>query len=212
MLSSLKTLIDKGFRIFSINPLILNEYIKHDYQSQEEIYNGLISQLIEIVDYIYELSKVGKIVKVGFLEKNLIQIYKPKVILSLDTVQCSATSRNVAINTKGDVFPCDLFLYKYKYKLGNLLENKLESNDLFEKHNIKNLKKEYMVACKNCYMRYMCKGKCPYKVINNQESVENNIQCEYIKYQLFSTLYFLTKICNKYEHPFVKNWPLIEEE
>lgn len=117
LLDSFKMLVKQGFKSFSINPLILNEYIRYDFPSQYEIYNKLMEQLKYIVNYIGELSIIGEIIQLEFLQKNIIQIYNPVSPCNLEKLQCSAASKNIIVNTKGDLFPCDLFLYEKKYKL-----------------------------------------------------------------------------------------------
>jgi uncharacterized protein len=212
IVSSIKSLVNEGFRLFTINPLVKNDDLYANFESQEMIYESLVKQLKDVVDYVTESSKNGRVIHVEFIDKNMKQFYKPSRLGDIKKIKCSAGSRNLVINTKGEIYPCDLLLYDSNYKLGDITAEGIRTVDFYKQFNIEQLKKENCIDCKDCYMRFMCKGKCPYRTIENKEESYEKQYCSLIKYNQFLSFYFLTKITKKFDHPFLKKWNVYMEE
>lgn len=92
----------------------------------------------------------------------------PKINSSIKILRCGASSNIIAIDHKGDIYPCqNLLLPEFKMtNIGedNWYENIKSSNihDKFRKLYVKNIDK-----CGDCSYRFLCGGGCPaiaYKV------------------------------------------------
>lgn len=78
--------------------------------------------------------------------------------------RCWAGVKKVAVCPDGTVYPCDSFVGKTEFCLGNYKEIK-QVDSTFDKMNVDNRRK-----CKECSIKYICGGDCYYNsYINNAD-------------------------------------------
>lgn len=96
---------------------------------------------------------------------------------------CGAGSEYVAVTPEGDIYPCHQFVGMDEWKMGSVLDGKIDKNmtTIFADANL--LKKE---ECQNCWAKYFCSGGCN---ANNQMYAGNintphKLSCEMEKKRL----------------------------
>lgn len=70
---------------------------------------------------------------------------------------CSCGNEYVAVTPNGDIYPCHQFVGEDCWKMGNVLENTLDSDikDRFARTNVYTKKK-----CRGCWAKFFCSGGC----------------------------------------------------
>ncbi|WP_455938716.1 radical SAM protein [Gemella morbillorum] len=91
---------------------------------------------------------------------------------------CGATYKIIAIDSNGDLYPCQC-LIKSKYHVGNILNEdwfeKLEEHDItndFKRRTVLNIEK-----CKECEFKYLCGGGCRAISDNLYNNLDSYIEC-----------------------------------
>lgn len=91
---------------------------------------------------------------------------------------CGATYKILAIDSNGDLFPCQC-LIKDSFKLGNVL-----SSDWYEKLSQHKITQDFMKRtvldidkCNKCNYKYICGGGCRAIAFNLYESLDSYIEC-----------------------------------
>ena len=75
---------------------------------------------------------------------------------------CGAARAGVAVDIHGDIYPCHRFVSLKNYVLGNIREGLIKQRDFLKAMNVN----EGHEKCKDCWLKNMCMGDCPY---NNYE-------------------------------------------
>lgn len=101
--------------------------------------------------------------------------------------KCGACSQIIAIDCRGDVYPCQNFIEENNFKIVNILGkgwySKLLSSPIRKR--FLSLSVEDIKECRECSYRYLCGGGCPaiswriYKSLNHYLP----FMCEYLKYE-----------------------------
>lgn len=110
------------------------------------------------------------------LDNNLIDGNKPSM--------CGAGKRIIAIDSNGDIYPCQTFV-RTIYKFGNILDDNWYEEFLCNIMDKKNSFKSIMhkERCKKCKYKYICLGGCPnlaYRVYNDVNH-SNDFMCKIYK-------------------------------
>lgn len=96
---------------------------------------------------------------------------------------CGAGSEYIAVTPEGDIYPCHQFVGMSEWKMGNVLERKIDKDTMSSFADANLLNKE---ACKNCWAKYYCSGGCN---ANNQMyagdiNTPHKLSCEMEKKRL----------------------------
>ena len=92
---------------------------------------------------------------------------------------CGAGNEYLAITPSGDIYPCHQFVGNEDFKLGNILEEKIELPQ-----EVTNMFREAHVyakdECRNCWNKFYCSGGCHANAINfnNDIKVPYKLGCE----------------------------------
>ncbi|SET32340.1 PapB family radical SAM/SPASM ranthipeptide maturase [[Clostridium] polysaccharolyticum] len=123
----------------------------------EEDYEKLADEEVKFIGEFERLIKekqYDKALKMKILLSNLVRIHKG---LSR-SMACGVGRKSFAIDIHGDVYPCQRFVNSKEYKLGSVLDGKVD--------NMK-FKSEIVLSsheqCKNCWARNLCVGGCPHE-------------------------------------------------
>lgn len=166
---------------YSMLPHIKDEYNKLFLILLDEAKNNDLSTIFLILNNIDYFGK--KIVRV---------ILKTPI-----PYRCNAARNKIAITANGNIYPCDSFVGKKNFLLGNVgtgIEN-FELLDKFHEQHVLNRKK-----CKDCWAKFVCSGDCYYNsfIVNNSISEVDDFDCEV---QLF-----LTELAIKYVAQLKENY------
>lgn len=108
--------------------------------------------------------------------------------------RCGACTHSIALDPRGNIFPCQSFLTNPRYRMGNILdENWLETFKASEPRKWFNrLSVDGMEVCRDCAYRYFCGGGCPAISEKLYGNIQHRIeyQCEFLKKQ--ARLFLLT--------------------
>ena len=92
---------------------------------------------------------------------------------------CGAGNEYLAITPSGDIYPCHQFVGNEDFKLGNILDEKIELPK-----EVTNMFREAHVyakdECRNCWNKFYCSGGCYANAINfnNDIKVPYKLGCE----------------------------------
>lgn len=92
---------------------------------------------------------------------------------------CGAGNEYLAITPSGDIYPCHQFVGNEDFKLGNILDEKIELPK-----EVTNMFREAHVyakdECRNCWNKFYCSGGCHANAINfnNDIKVPYKLGCE----------------------------------
>lgn len=70
--------------------------------------------------------------------------------------RCQSGRNKLAFTANGDVYPCDSFVGREEYKVGNIFSNESLKNPLEE------INFSCSNQCSQCWARYICSGDCYY--------------------------------------------------
>lgn len=133
----------------------LNLYIELIEFFISEIKNNRLEYLLTILnDYDY----FGKLIK---------RIFLKKIVIS----RCGAAVNKISFTSTGDIYPCDSFVGKEEFILGNVNNYDIKADiiNAFKKDNT--LVNE---CCKECKYNLICGGDCYYNRFVNNNSIYNN--------------------------------------
>lgn len=103
---------------------------------------------------------------------------------------CNAGRESFIIIPNGDIYPCHKFIGKNKFKLGNIREEYFFLNENFVQASnlIKSVDRNVRDKCKNCWARKLCIF-CPGQIlVDGEDNVESNNDCEVMKYNIKKSL------------------------
>lgn len=101
--------------------------------------------------------------------------------------RCGACTHSIALDARGNIFPCQSMLSNPGYRMGNILdENWLETYKTSKPREIFNrLSVDDMDVCRDCGHRYFCGGGCPAISEKLYGNIHHRVdyQCEHLKKQ-----------------------------
>ena len=102
---------------------------------------------------------------------------------------CGAGCEYVAVDPKGDIYPCHQFVGNTDFHIGNVLNNEIKNVEVvnqFGKNNVINKQK-----CIECWAKFFCGGGCHANAYNMSGSIDADyeIGCEMHKKRLECALY-----------------------
>lgn len=141
-----RTIISKPIRISKESDLFLKgeslEKLKNSYFELIELFlnnirKGDINYLKAIIN------------ETDYFGRFFIRVFKNRKIIK----RCGAGENNITITSEGDIYCCDSLAYNAKFKIGNILSNKINN-----KNKIKDVNNK--VECAKCFAKYFCGGNC----------------------------------------------------
>ena len=145
----IRTVVTKD-NINSLNTI--KEYISNNFGFK---YHSFVRMEPRTKTDIVEIPNDEIVVNNNFMLKEIIypNKYKP----------CSAADGIIAIDEKGDIYPCQTLYGEGKMKMGSMLLNNWinEVKNSYAKKTFDRLYVDNVDVCKTCTLRYFCGGSCP---------------------------------------------------
>ena len=152
---------DCGFDQISVEPVVCDSNC--EYAITEEDLPKIFEQYELLANKIVEKKKAGQ--KINFFHFMIDLNQGPCLIKRLKG--CGCGNEYVAISPEGWIYPCHQFMGVEKWKMGNVVENKLDQK----------IKKDFSKTtifhkeeCKNCWAKFYCSGGC---TANNHQYAGN---------------------------------------
>ncbi len=140
-------LIELGCREISFSLVSADE--SKDYAIKKDDLNSLRNAYDKMVENYYcELSKKYSCNK--FFESILERVESN----SVNKEFCDCGKRYIAIDVKGNVYPCEGFIGVEEFKMGDIINKELERSWVHPENVDEN------IECMNCWARYLCGGSC----------------------------------------------------
>ena len=140
-----------GFDQISVEPVVCDSSC--EYAITEEDLPKIFEQYELLANKIVENKKAGQ--KINFFHFMIDLNQGPCLIKRLKG--CGCGNEYVAISPDGWIYPCHQFMGVEKWKMGNVIENKLDQK----------MKKDFSKTtifhkeeCKNCWAKFYCSGGC----------------------------------------------------
>lgn len=132
----------------------------------DEDFERYIVELEKLCDYFEELLKrdIKKAKKIKILWKAFKRIHGG----GCQNTACGAGVNGVAVDIHGNLFPCHRFVSNKEYILGNIYDTEDDREQFIEECDIENHEE-----CKNCYLRLLCSGGCPYENYIETGNIKN---------------------------------------
>lgn len=162
-----------GFNLASIEPVVDSEY--DDYAITEEDLDAIKNEYEKMAIEYAKDQVNGDPFKFFHFMVDLSQ--GPCIIKRVQG--CGAGCEYVAVTPEGDIYPCHQFVGNEDFKLGNLLEEKIEfpeeitsafmNSHVFSKP-----------ACENCWAKFYCSGGCHANAYNFNHDLQKpyELGCE----------------------------------
>ncbi|MDI6860661.1 MAG: SPASM domain-containing protein [Caldisericia bacterium] len=146
-----KFFYENGFKNISLEPVILDK--ENPLSLKKEDLKELKKEYEKLGEYIYNEKLKGN--KLNFYHFNIDLSNGP--CLGKMNFGCGAGVEYLAVDTKGDIYPCH-FLKEFKeFKVGNIFDGIDENKkNYFMYLNDINSKEK----CKSCWAKYLCGGGC----------------------------------------------------
>ncbi len=151
ILESAKFLYENGFKNISLEPVILEK--DNPLSLKDEDLEELKIEYEKLGEYLYKEKLNGKIL--NFYHFNIDLSSGP--CLGKMSFGCGAGVEYLAVDTKGDIYPCHFLKEFEEFKIGNVFDG------------IDEKKKKYFIflndldskeRCKSCWAKYLCGGGC----------------------------------------------------
>lgn len=174
------------------NPLY--ESLNIDEKAVKEVCEDISCGVRKIISSLALLSYPRPIY--NFLMPLAIEIMKQQHTIRF----CPAATSRVAIDWRGNIYPCQMFIGKKEFYMGNICNGDFP-NDQFFKINryfleyVKNKIKGINTECKNCWIRYLCE-ECPARniIINGNINIPVKTSCIFKKIEIEALLKELLNI------------------
>ena len=160
-------LVNMGCKEVSFSLVSAKE--EHSYAINYDKLDSLRDAYSEMVDDYYAELQSGKSFNKffeGILSRLTNRIASDKF--------CDCGKRYIAIDAKGDVYPCEGFMGVEEYKIGNIIDKNID------KFVVNPQKVDENDDCKNCWARHLCGGSCYHEAWMRTGSVDKRspLVCE----------------------------------
>ena len=173
-LEDIKTMLDLGFTELSMEPVVCPK--GDPSELTEEDLPIVLEQYEKLAELMLERDKEGK--PFTFYHYMIDLTGGPCIYKRISG--CGSGTEYMAVTPWGDLYPCHQFVGDEKYKLGNVFEEKLNTD----------IQDEFMACnvyareeCKNCWARLYCSGGCAANAYHATGSVKGVYKygCELFK-------------------------------
>ena len=108
-----------------------------------------------------EITLIPDLADVERIEKEIMTLEHREVILP-GTMRCGASTSIIAVDAKGDIYPCQSFIEERELKLGSMLEDDWYEQVLSSpiRETFRTLTVDDREGHKDCIYRYLCGGGC----------------------------------------------------
>ncbi|MFR3071611.1 MAG: thioether cross-link-forming SCIFF peptide maturase [Paeniclostridium sp.] len=164
---------DEGFELTSVEPVVDDE--SNPFALREEDMETVFNEYEKLAVKYSDRLLNGENFKFFHFMIDLNQ--GPCVIKRI--TGCGAGNEYLAITPNGDIYPCHQFVGNEDFKLGNILDEKIELPK-----EVTNMFREAHVyakdECRNCWNKFYCSGGCHANAINfnNDIKVPYKLGCE----------------------------------
>lgn len=154
--------IENGLRPLGFNSIHMTLVDTH-HESQLYMDDVAVQQAIEgyaklAIDYINDI-KAGKTDRTKTFDDILYVLFNKKLKLR----SCNLAVSSIAINFKGDIYPCHRFMGDEDYIIGSLDNGLIEEQiRQFRDVNVLNIE-----GCSNCWARFLCAGSCAHSRVKH---------------------------------------------
>lgn len=180
-------LADLGFKNISVEPVVASD--EKDYAIQEEDLPKIFQQYEYLADECIKRKKNGN--GFNFFHFMIDLNQGPCVIKRLRG--CGAGAEYLAVTPEGDLFPCHQFVGNDNFKLGNVLEDLLDTSLYRSFADAHVYNKE---ACNQCWAKFYCSGGCHANAYNFNKNIHipYKVGCEMEKKRIECALMIQAKL------------------
>ncbi|RDV84560.1 thioether cross-link-forming SCIFF peptide maturase [Ammonifex thiophilus] len=179
-----KHLVEQGFRHISLEPVVAPPSAPHALR--EEDLPRLLAEYEELLSEYLERWRRGE--EVYFFHFELDPAGGP--CLNKRLTGCGAGFSYVAVDVKGDLYPCHQFVGKEEFRLGSLKEG-LTRPDLVDEFRHAHIYRK--TPCSSCWARFLCGGGCHAAAYFTNDSLLKpySLGCALMRRRLECALYAL---------------------
>ncbi|WP_326522664.1 radical SAM/SPASM domain-containing protein [Clostridium butanoliproducens] len=135
--------------------------------------------LDEDINFLYECLINNKI---SFLDKCAVPLLILFTKKSSDNF-CNAGIKTILIDDVGDIWPCQGYINREEYKMGNILYHNENNDFYYTQQKLKNIKKSNIEYCNECIANYWCDKCIAYTSLTDDKQKEyyDRYKCNYNK-------------------------------
>ena len=162
-----------------------NHNLIHFIKLYDDFAKYLKSNPDEVVYILNEFDTFGKLIKRLLLNKGV-------------PCRCTAGVGKFSFTADGEIYPCDSFVGKQNFVLGNIFDNSWNKNVSSEFEALNFLSEKPMCPCDECPIRYVCGSDCHYNSYVNNGSVwkKKSVFCEFQKHLFLLAIDLIQNIKN----------------
>jgi uncharacterized protein len=158
--NSFEHLESLGFTSVALSPAAYTLSDKH--------YKVLTKEMVKLVERFKELIEEGNYKK-AFKMSNLMGMLNKLHHGSMKSHFCGAATNFLAVDVRGNLYPCHRFVSEKDYSLGSIFEqNAFENQQKF----IEDAHVENRNTCATCWARSMCAGGCHHENLTATKNVQ----------------------------------------
>jgi len=180
-------LADLGFENVSVEPVVAEPH--HDYAIKEEDLPFIFEQYDYLADQLLKRRNTDK--KFNFFHFNIDLNQGPCVIKRL--LGCGAGAEYLAVTPEGELYPCHQFVGNEDFRVGNVLEDTLDTSlySHFSDAHVYNKEK-----CNECWAKFYCSGGCHANAYNFNKDIYKpyDIGCEMEKKRIECAIMIQAKL------------------
>ncbi|WP_308698509.1 radical SAM/SPASM domain-containing protein [uncultured Thomasclavelia sp.] len=139
------------------------------------------------------------------------KLLKSLLLQQLNNYRCGAGRERFSFTAEGDIYPCDSFVGKPEFIIGNVMEQNVIKNkhilDIFAQLDVGHIE-----SCKECWARYLCTGDCNYNSFMRTGCLNkpDSVMCEFYKYICELAILLLLNLEDVNKERYIKLKRLIE--
>lgn len=150
---------------FSRIPMVAAQNLLSD--EDYDIFIKEQSKLIELLEKMIKSKEFNRAKKMSIQMTGLKKIHNTQ----RKSLICGVGSNFVAIDIKGNIFPCHRFVANKGYSLGSIIHNNFDNNSFVEQIRIKN-----HTQCQQCWAKLLCMGHCPNENLVNSGDINYSLE------------------------------------
>ncbi len=189
-------LFELGFRSIHIKPVRIDprsplaitrrniDKVKGEYS---KFVRFLLSQ-----DDLHLLYYLSAIYKTDFFGRFFLRLLTGAKLL----YRCPAAKEEVAVDTKGDIYPCDSFIGIKEFKLGNVFDGGIDKG---KQRRFILLHVDRKPVCSSCWARYLCGGGCYHSawLATGRIETPDPVKCQLVRHLIEQGMVLLAEISQR---------------
>jgi len=185
-------LFDLGFRHITIKPIRVQPGERFGINRRN--IGRVKAQYRRFVDFLLAQSPSDLLCYLPAIDQNdFFGRFLRRLLLRIKILyRCPAARNDIAVDPKGDIYPCDSFVGTEEFSLGNVFTG----IDQERRKRFTSLEVDRKLRCKDCWARYLCGGGCYHSAWLATGRIEDPdpVNCELVKHLIKLAMVLISEL------------------